>query len=285
MNKPAIVAVGYNRPEGMKRLLDSIGRAHFDSNDIPLIVSIDESIKSDEVEKVAKEFDWNYGHKEIHRFPVRQGLRKHIIQCGDYSEKYGGVIILEDDLVVAEDFYKYVCQAHDFYGGDDRVCGVALYSYRSNVFTHFSFDPMRTPYDVYLGGMVVTWGQSWNLRQWRKFREWYVQHEEKLPVLSKAMPQDISSWTRSWGRYFASFMADQHVSYIYPYIARSTCFSDFGEHNKSGIPFTFVQVPLMHGVPPKYDFAPFEKLVHYDCFFDRVLDEHILISGIKGSDI
>ena len=94
MIKPAIVAVGYNRADGMKRLLDSIGRAKFDVSDVPLIVSIDESNRSDEVEQVAREFKWEHGSLEIRRFPERQGLRKHIVQCGDYSEKYGGVIIL-----------------------------------------------------------------------------------------------------------------------------------------------------------------------------------------------
>lgn len=285
MIKPAIIVVGYNRPLGVKRLLESIGRAHFSCFDVPLIISIDESGKSNEVEKVAEEFEWKYGTKEIRRFPERQGLRKHIIQCGDYSEKYGAVIILEDDLVVAEDFYSYVCKAHEEYGDDERICGISLYSYNSNVFTHYSFDPLPCDNDVYLGDMVVTWGQSWNVRQWRNFKNWYLEHEDKLPVVNTAIPRDISSWTRSWGRYFANFMADKKVSYIYPYRARTTCFSDFGEHNTSSIPFTFVQVPLMHGLPQQYRLAPYESLIHYDSFYERVLDKSIIVAGIPGDMI
>ena len=72
MIKPAIVAVGYNRPEGIRRLLESIGRAKYECDNIPLIVSIDESNKSDEVEKVAQDFTWAYGTKEIRRYPERQ---------------------------------------------------------------------------------------------------------------------------------------------------------------------------------------------------------------------
>ena len=126
MIKPAIVAVGYNRPDGMKRLLESIGKASYNCDDVPLIVSIDESNRSDEVEAVAQAFEWKYGTKEIRRFPERQGLRKHIVHCGDYSEKYGAVIILEDDLVVAEDFYSYVCAAHEKYG-DEKYVGKEKY--------------------------------------------------------------------------------------------------------------------------------------------------------------
>lgn len=285
MLKPAIVAVGYNRPEGMKRLLDSIGRARYDEADVPLIVSIDESDKSDDVEKVAQEFCWDYGEKVIRRFPKRQGLRKHIIQCGDLSEQYGGVIILEDDLIVAEDFYRYVCRAHEKYSCSDEICGVSLYSYGCNVFTHYPFVPTPCGNDVYLGQMVVTWGQSWTVEQWTKFKSWYCSHEDRLPAVYYSIPRDISGWTRSWGRYFATYMAENGLSYVYPMVARSTCFSDYGEHNKTGIPLTFVQVPLMRGVPSDYRFGDVDGLERFDPFYERVLSERVQIAGIPGDAI
>lgn len=285
MIKPAIVAVGYNRPDGMKRLLESIGKANYQYDNVPLIISIDESNRSDEVESVAQAFEWNHGTKEIRRFPERQGLRKHIVQCGDYSEKYGAVIILEDDLIVAEDFYSYVCAAHERYGDEENICGVALYSYGCNVFTHYNYIPVPSLSDVYLGGMVVTWGQSWNTRQWQSFKAWYLEHEDKLPSLNTAIPRDISSWTRSWGRYFASFIAEKQLYYIYPYRSRTTCFSDFGEHNKVTVPVTFVQVPLMRGIPLKYNMGGFSELVKYDGFYERVLSKKDVVCGIPGDEI
>lgn len=285
MIKPAIVVVGYNRPEGIERLLNSIGKAKYNFSDIPLIVSIDESNRSDEVELVARSFEWNYGHKEIRRFPERQGLRKHIIQCGDLSEKYGAVIILEDDLIVAEDYYQYTCEAHNYYSENESICGVALYSFSYNVFTHYNFAPTPSLGDVYLGQMVVTWGQSWTKHQWGHFKEWYLSHEGKLPAINYNIPQDISSWTKSWGRYFATYMEEKNLYYIFPKIARSTCFSDFGEHNKLAIPFTFVQVPLMHGVPNEYHFERVEELERFDSFYERVLRKEETLSGISGEQI
>lgn len=285
MIKPAIVAVGYNRPDGMKRLLDSIGCAQFNTSDIPLIVSIDESNRSDEVEQVARNFKWEHGPLEIRRFPERQGLRKHIIQCGDFSEKYGAVIILEDDLVVAEDFYTYTCNAHEKYSEDERVCGISLYSHYVNQFSHIPFTTMPNGFDVYLGDMVVTWGQSWTCAQWMRFKNWYYAHEDKLPTVNPKMPKDISTWTRSWGRYFASYIVENGLSYIYPYIARTTCFADFGEHKKTKTPVTFVQVPLMNGCPSVYRLGKYEELVHYDAFYERVLDANTSICGIAGNEI
>ena len=139
--------------------------------------------------------------------------------------------------------------------------------------------------DVYLGGMVVTWGQSWNARQWKNFKAWYFEHEDKLPVLNPNIPRDISSWTRSWGRYFASFIAEKHLYYVYPYQSRTTCFSDFGEHNKVTVPVTFVQVPLMRGCPQRYSMVDMSNLVKYDSFYERVLSKDDRVCGISGDEI
>lgn len=282
MIKPVIVAVGYNRPNGMKRLLKSIGNAKYLFDDITLVISIDESNKSNDVEKVAREFLWTHGEKIIRRFPERLGLRKHIVQCGDLSEKYGGVIILEDDLIVAADFYTYVCKAHETYSHERSVCGVSLYSYSYNVFTHYNFIPTPSNSDVYLGGMVVTWGQSWTFNQWNRFKKWYLEHEGKLPEINPIIPRDISGWKRSWGRYFATYMAENRLSYIYPCISRSTCFSDFGEHNKTKIPLTFVQVPLTQEGNVEYRFPSVSKLERFDAFYEKILSSDDEIAGIPG---
>ena len=39
--KVALIAVGYNRPASIKRLLDSIIAAEYDGNELDLIISID----------------------------------------------------------------------------------------------------------------------------------------------------------------------------------------------------------------------------------------------------
>lgn len=281
--KPAIVTVGYNRPKLMKRLLESVGRAYYPYDDVTLIVSIDESDLSDEVEKVAREFVWTHGTKEIRRFSERQGLRRHIVACGDYSEKYGAVIILEDDLVVSDDFYSYVCKAHEKYADDERICGVSLYSFARNQFTGDIFVPQPTEYDVYLGGMVVTWGQSWTCSQWQKFKSWYYEHEDKLPEENPKIPYEISGWKRSWGKYFVSYMAENDLFYVYPYIAHSTCFADLGEHSVNRLSMNCVQVPLSHG-KRNYNLGSFDELVKYDAFYERI-PERMKICGIDSDKI
>lgn len=283
MIKPAIVAVGYNRPYCMERLLSSIGKAKYELADITMIISIDDSNNSDAVEQVAKDFEWKYGDKIIRRFHERQGLKKHIIACGDLSEEYECVIILEDDLFVAPDFYNYVCDAQSYYKSDTRIVGVALYSYGLNQFNQNRFIPVRNQYDNYLGQFSVTWGQSWRAEQWIKFKEWFLKNDDALSTRNDKMPLEILRWKRSWGKYFISYMVEHDLYYVVPYTALSTNFSEQGEHYEKIGYETAYQVSLM-SEQMEYRFAPFDKAIKYDSFYERIYDGDVL-PGISAKDI
>lgn len=283
MIKPVIVAVGYNRPHCMKRLLESIGNAEYEIDDVTLIISIDESNKSDLVQKVAEDFDWKHGEKIIRRFPERQGLKKHIIQCGDLSEKYGAVIILEDDLYVSPGFYSYVCQAQEHYANDDRIAGVALYSNALNVFSQDRFVPVKNQYDTYLGQYIITWGQSWTEKQWNRYKTWFLANDDKLPARNDKIPLEILTWTRSWGKFFISYMVENDRYYVMPYTALSTNFSEQGEHNSSKGYETAYQTSLLQG-SMQYRFPGFDEAIKYDSFFERMYDDELL-PGISGREV
>ena len=80
--KYAIVAVGYNRPDSMETLLNSINLAENIENNVDIVISIDKGERQGEIVDVSEKFKWKYGEKIIRAFPERQGLRNHIIQCG-----------------------------------------------------------------------------------------------------------------------------------------------------------------------------------------------------------
>ena len=282
MIKPVIVAVGYNRPDSMKRLLTSIVNAYYPFDGIDLIISIDESSKSDEVQKVAESFIWNQGEKIIKRYPERQGLRRHIIQCGDLSEKYGAVIILEDDLVVSRSFYLYTYEAVNYYAGNPKVAGVSLYSHAWNGYANTQFLPVKNEFDVYFGQYGISWGQCWTYNQWNNFKNWYFVHADKLPEKNYAMPSAILRWSaQSWGKYFTSFIVVNDLYYIMPYTAMSTNFSEAGQHNS--ITDTTHQVSLQQGKKVNYKFPEWENGIKYDIFFERIFERDI--AGIPANDI
>lgn len=120
----ALVVVGYNRPRSMRRILDSLNRAKYDYTEIPLMISIDNS-GDDSVRKEAESFQWKHGEKKLICHKERMGLRKHIISCGDLTEEYGAVMILEDDLYVSPDYYNYAMKALEKYGDHPKIAGIS----------------------------------------------------------------------------------------------------------------------------------------------------------------
>ena len=97
MHHPAIVVVTYNRPDSLMRLLGSLTKARYPVG-VPLIISIDGGDNREkQVVKIAEEFPWPHGKKEVICHEKNLGLRKHILSCGDLTERYDSVIVLEDD--------------------------------------------------------------------------------------------------------------------------------------------------------------------------------------------
>lgn len=281
---PAIVAVGYNRPDCLTRLLKSIERANYPNENITLVVSLDHSDKTEELIKIAHDIGWSHGKLVIRTFDEKQGLRKHIIQCGDLSEQYGAVIILEDDLVVSRCFYNYVVQTLCFYGDNPKIIGVSLYSHAWNGYANYEFRPQRNEYDTYLGQFSITWGQCWTKKQWRGFKEWYETKEKVGLTTNTKLPESIEHWgDKSWGKYFVYYLVEKNLYYIIPYISLSTNCSEIGEHNT--VVSSTHQVMLLDADNMEFCFPTIEQAIKYDVFFERIFDDDFSIAEIKAKDI
>lgn len=266
--KPAIVAVGYSRPADLLRLLISIENAFYETNNIPLVISLDKASNESEVIKVAEEFQWSHGEKIIRTFPIRQGLRKHVIQCGDLSEKYGAVIILEDDLIVSPNFYTYTQKALDFYHDNPEITGISLYSHEWNGYARRNFQPMADGFDVYWGQYGISWGQCWTKEWWSRFKSWYELHEDRLNY-NPRIPRVINHWSnQSWGKYFNNFIVEKNLFYIIPRLSLTTNCSDVGQHVK--IPDNVYQVRLLCSKKEYYAFPKSEEAIRYDMFFENM---------------
>ena len=199
-----LVVVGYNRPDSIRRILGSLERADYDYEDIRLVVSIDHS-GMEEVVRTAEECVWSHGSKEVFYRPERLGLRKHIISCGDMTEKYGAVMILEDDLFVSPDFYNYAMQALERYGDDPRIAGISLNTKRELLESPYPFFPLHTGYDVYFQQFASSWGQVWNRRMWADFKEWYEQNQT-LPRNVNVPLTVLNSPETSWAKFYQTYV-------------------------------------------------------------------------------
>jgi hypothetical protein len=269
--QPVIVVAAYNRPLSLKRLLDSLSKASFKGySNIKLIISIDYG-GSSHVAKIAHDFIWEYGEKEIVLHSGSLGLKKHIIYCGSISHQYEAVIVLEDDLFVSPEFYNYACQALSFYKDANHIAGISLYSYLYNEYAQQRFVPIGDGFDNYFIQSATSWGQIWTKRQWKDFLEWFANEESgsKQLMLAKniLIPEQVLSWPeKSWKKYFIKYMVDKDKFFVVPQKSLTTNFSDVGE-NYAYSSFR-LQVPLQV-LPQQYKFSLLnESRVIYDSHFE-----------------
>lgn len=266
LQSPAIVIVGYNRPDSLKRLLKSVSDAIYPADRrIPLIISLDYS-GSNACETIASSTDWEHGDLELIFHTKNLGLRQHILVCGDLSIEYGSVIILEDDLTVAPYFYQYTLSALASYSSDSNIAGLSLYAYDVVDQSRRRFIPIDDGYDNYFLQMAVSSGQVWTQSQWITFREWYDQrhHEGVLP--QHAVPAQICVWPESsWKKYFIRYLVESNRFFVCPRSALTTNFGDPGTHDNRA---NWHQVPLLMGVR-HYRWSTLEEsLAVYDAFFE-----------------
>lgn len=279
MKHYGIIAIGYNRPGSMLRLLSALKRAEFPQNsEIMLIVSIDYS-GDNGTQKVAEEFEWAHGPKVIRAYTENLGLRAHVLRCGGYMEEYGldAVAVFEDDVVPSRAFFYYMDACVTAYADCPQVAGISLYTHRSNVNADMPFEPQLSMYDVYFMQFPQSWGQVWMRKQWKEFAEWYASAENDHVFSRPEMPGYVASWPKtSWLKYHIKYCIEKNLFFAYPYVAYASCYADAGVHYKANS--ARLQVPMLQVPPAGYRLpsSP-EQTVRYDAYFERITTTDIAL--------
>ncbi len=268
---PAVVAIGYNRVEPFRRLLNALENSFYDEFSVTLIISLDFG-GDQEILELANNAKWSHGEKIVRTFEQNQGLKKHLIQCGDLSMKYGAVIIFEDDIFPSPFYYQYVMQVLPFYEHDERVIALSLYSQHWNIYANRVFEPIQNGLDVYASQVVCSWGECLIGNQWKKFKAWFEQNEIHLKFNPES-PSAVYSWDKSWCKYLIYYIISHDKYFITPHFSLATNFNDAGTHM---IENTCVfQQPLLTG-RRKFILGQFDELVHYDAFSENIDLKHKL---------
>ena len=265
--KYAIISIAYNRISGLQRLLKSLEKADYLGDSVDLVISIDNS-GDDSVLNFANKYVWKFGNKIVRTFPERQGLRKHILSCGDYLESYDAVAVFEDDIVAAEGFYSFMKSAVSFYVNDDKIAGISLYSPKWNAGVQLPFEPSPSTYDVYFLQLAQSWGQIWMKKQWQDFISWYSDNSET--VFPREVPEYIAKWREtSWLKYHIRYCIEKDKYFVIPYVALATCYAEAGEHYDADTNLN--QVPVLYGVKKTYMLPNINDRmsVKYDAFYER----------------
>lgn len=268
MIKPAVVVVAYNRAKSLFRLLESLGNAIYPDNTIKLIISIDKGDNNQDVYQVANDFVWHHGEKEVVYQETNLKLKKHIIKCGDYSNIYGGVIILEDDLYVSPYFYQYAIQALAFSEKRQEIGGVSLYNHIVNVNNSEPHYIMNDKYDNWYLQFASSWGEAWTKDQWNGFMDWYSKNSDR-DLEGEDIMKFVTDWPpSSWLKYFIKYIIEKNKFFLYPKTSLTTNFSDSGTHVIEDN--TDFQVPLQYE-NIEYKFSTIkESQCVYDAFFENV---------------
>lgn len=278
----ALVAVGYNRPDSMMRLLNSLKQADYGSDAVSLIVSIDKGQRQDEIRQLAEQFEWPYGNKRVRAFQQRQGLKPHILQCGDLTKEFDAVVVLEDDIVVSQGFYTYVQQCVAKYDQNPGVAGISLYRHKINPGNHMPFEVDEDPYDVYFMQVAQSWGQCWTAQMWHGFREWLVDENQSIED-DGYLPAYVCAWDgRSWLKYYNRYVAETGKFYVYPYKSLTTNHTESGTHSIE-VNSDF-QVPLLSR-SMNYRLPALEEGLRYDAFFERMGIADELLPELNGKKL
>jgi len=264
--KIAIVVVGYNRQNSIRRLLASLSQAEYPKDtDVPLVISIDCS-NNQELYQYVNDFEWPFGEKYVNIQTERLGLKKHILQCGDLTKYFKAIVLFEDDIYAGRYFYDYVKQAVDYYYDDDNIAQISLYNSEVNCYVNLPFSPVNNGYDAYASQDVSTWGECWTDKMWYQFRLW-LDHQSDFSLEKYDVPQPMRSWTRAWSIYFIAYILESNKYVLTPYISHSTNFGDAGEHSDTSN--NFVQVNLMDG-ERDYSWGSFADMVKYELFYNNI---------------
>jgi len=258
-----VVIVTYNRAVSLNRLLRSLADAYYkEHTNLTLIISIDGG-GSNDVKTVANEYLWDYGEKIIIQHKNNLGLRAHIIECGELSNTYGAVLILEDDLYLSQYYYGFTTNMIEYYIDEDQVAGFSLYSYSYNEYAKMPFTPIYSSFDVFFMQIASSWGQIWTNGQWKGFKKWYDKNKNEGVVSTDLLPIAVVNWPEtSWKKYFHKYLVEENMFFVFPYESYVTNFTEVGVN--FSMPMSQFQVQLVQnekklimclidGVDVKYD--------------------------------
>lgn len=135
MNSP-VVLFTYNRPHHTKKVLDALSE-NPESQDTELFIYCD-GPKPDasalDLEKIKKihsicESESRFKNVKVTIERQNKGLAKSIVDgVTEIVNRYGRVIVLEDDIITSKHFLKYMNEGLDIYMEDDEVMHISAYT-------------------------------------------------------------------------------------------------------------------------------------------------------------
>lgn len=145
----------------------------------------------------------------IKESPVNKGLAKSIIDgVTETINKYGKVIVLEDDLITSPNFLDFMNQALEFYIESKEVISISGYTMDLSSLKNYGLD-------YYVGYRASSWGWGtwknkwqdidWDVSDYKDFKKDYKRRLRLFKIgsdmpgmLKNQMEGKIDSWAIRW---------------------------------------------------------------------------------------
>ena len=134
MNFAPVILFAYNRPNHIKRTIESLLKYN-EVKETDLFIFSDAPKREEDKLKVKQVREYLYTVNQFQSVTITErevnyGLGKNIIDgVTEIVATYGKVIVLEDDLIVSPYFLEYINEALELYENDNRVISIHGYVY------------------------------------------------------------------------------------------------------------------------------------------------------------
>lgn len=172
MSAPVVLFV-YNRKKHTERILECLDKQNL-ASETDLYIFCDGCKRPSDAEKIQEVRNLVKAYKEKANFrnviisesPTNKGLAKSVIEgVTDVLRESEEVIVVEDDLIISDDYLEFMNQALQYYKDDRRINSIGGY------IADYGNDGIIFYKDIYFSGMFECWGWAiwrdrWNTIEW-----------------------------------------------------------------------------------------------------------------------
>ena len=244
-----VVIFTYNRPDHTKKTIEALAD-NFLAKETKVYIYSDAAKNKKSLRNVdaTREFidcipnKKYFKNVEVIKATKNKGLAKSVIDgVTDIIEKYGRVIVVEDDLVSSKDFLTYMNNALNYYELNQSIWSISGYNIPIDI-------PSDYNHDVYLSYRGCSWGWATWKDRWSKV-DWSVSDYDEFKINRKSrskfnrggrdmadmldlqMEGKIDSWAIRWC--YAQYKLDMYT--IYPVDSRISNIGLDGSGTHSGV--------------------------------------------------
>ncbi len=219
-----IVVLTKSRYDCLSRLLDSIQKTDYQGDAVLLQIKVDMSEAQDQrdVIKLAKSFKFKHGSTEYTISETPLGLAKSWFRAWKPYSDDDNAIILEDDIVLSPEWYRWLKGAWSKYSGREDLAGISLQRQTLVPLQPHHSDLKIRSHRPFLYNLVGSIGFSPNPRHWKQFLHWVElinldEFDVSTPGLVTSEWWNILDKRHMWTQHFIYFsvILDLRTLYVH----------------------------------------------------------------------